>query len=302
MRVLLAYDGSAGADDALGLTAGMAWPPDTTIHVVNIIEPVTLAMVGPWDRGAGFSAELDAAISAYAQERLESAVDRLRGTGREADGRLLRGRAGSTILDVAGELGVDVIIVGSRGQGAISSLVLGSVSGEVVDHAAVPVMVARAATLSRIVVATDGSPSAATAEALLADWPIFASVPIEVVSVVDVELPWASGVAPTAYSRVLEAYAEDLRIARQNHERLATDAAERLRAAGRDARSWLREGDAATEIVAVARQQGAELIVLGSRGRTGLTRLLLGSVARNVVSGSEASVLIVREAAGAPDD
>ncbi len=64
MRVLLAYDGSAGADDALGLTAGIAWPADTTIHVVNIIEPVTLAMVGPWDRGAAFSADLDEAISA----------------------------------------------------------------------------------------------------------------------------------------------------------------------------------------------------------------------------------------------
>ena len=51
----------------------------------------------------------------------------------------------------------------------------------------------------------------------------------------------------------------------------------------------------AGEIIAAAEKRGADLIVLGSRGRTGLTRLLLGSVARNVLSGSTASVLVVHE-------
>lgn len=300
MRVLLAYDGSAGADQALALSGGIAWPPETAIHVVNVLEPVALAVIGPFDRGAGYSPELDAAISGYAEERLTHALDQLRAGGHRADGRVLRGRAGSAILDAANEIGADVIIVGSRGHGAISSLLLGSVSGEVVDHASCPVLVARGATLRRAVIATDGSPAAAAAESLLAGWPVFASVPIEVVSVVDVDLPWLSGIAPTAYAQVLETHAEELRVQRHNHERLATDAAERLRAAGRDARPWLREGDPATEIVAVAGEQGADLIVLGSRGRTGLTRLLLGSVARNVVSGSEVSVLIVHERPG-PD-
>jgi len=57
----------------------------------------------------------------------------------------------------------------------------------------------------------------------------------------------------------------------------------------------MRDGDAAGEIVAVAEQRGADLVVPGSRGRTGMTRLLLGSVARNVLSASPASVLIARD-------
>ena len=95
--------------------------------------------------------------------------------------------------------------------------------------------------------------------------------------------------------KVLETYAADLREAKAEHERIATDAAARLRESGRAVDVEVRAGDAAEEIIAVVEQQRADLVVLGSRGRTGLTRLLLGSVARNVLSGSTASVLIVRD-------
>jgi nucleotide-binding universal stress UspA family protein len=56
-------------------------------------------------------------------------------------------------------------------------------------------------------------------------------------------------------------------------------------------------GDAAAEIVAEAAAWKADLVVLGSRGHTGLTRVVLGSVARNVLQGTDASVLIVRDPA-----
>jgi nucleotide-binding universal stress UspA family protein len=199
------------------------------------------------------------------------------------------------IIDEARTLGADLVIMGSRGHGAIASLLLGSVSTEVTDHAPCPVLVARVGTLSQVVFATDESPSALAAESLLAGWPIFDGMPIRVVSVAHVEHPWATGIAPTMYGRVLEAYAADLRDARQTHQRLAAEAATRLREAGRLTEPELREGDPAAEIIAVAEERGADLIVLGSRGHAGLMRILLGSVARNVLHGSSASVLIVRE-------
>ncbi|MCZ7538316.1 MAG: universal stress protein [Acidimicrobiia bacterium] len=59
----------------------------------------------------------------------------------------------------------------------------------------------------------------------------------------------------------------------------------------------MRVGDAAAEILEEASTWRADLIVLGSRGLTGLSRLLLGSVARNVLQGTESSVLIVHDAA-----
>src|SRR5207253_1427641 len=120
------------------------------------------------------------------------------------------------------------------------------------------------------------SPSAQAAEAILARWSIFAGLPIHVLSVAEVVHPWTTGIAPTMYGQVLDAYAAELRESKVQHHRIATDAAGRLRESGRRVDSEMRDGDAALEIIAVAEKRGADLIVLGSRGRTGLTRLLLG--------------------------
>ncbi len=57
----------------------------------------------------------------------------------------------------------------------------------------------------------------------------------------------------------------------------------------------LREGDPAGEIVAAAREDGADLVIMGSRGHTGVTRLVLGGVAHAVLTHAPCSVLIVRD-------
>ena len=295
MRVLLAYDGSAGAAEAAALTDAIPWPSDSVLRVVSVIEPILTPMSGPWDRGSVLSPELDAAVTASANETLRQVVERLGSSGRSVGGSALRGRAASTIVDDAREFRADLVIVGSRGHGAIATLLLGSVSSEVVDHAPCPVLVARGPSLSRAVFATDGSPSAQAAEAILARWPIFAGLPVHVLSVAEVVHPWTTGIAPTMYGQVLDAYAAELRESKAQHQRIATDAAARLRESGRQVDSEMRDGDAAGQIIAAAEKRGADLIVLGSRGRTGLTRLLLGSVARNVLSGSTASILVVHE-------
>ena len=69
----------------------------------------------------------------------------------------------------------------------------------------------------------------------------------------------------------------------------------RLRRLSRSYR--LRQGDPAAEIVTVAEGSGCDLIVLGSHGRTGLRRALLGSVAEGVLRRAPCPVLTVRCAA-----
>ena len=295
MRALLAYDGSAGADEAVGLAAAMDWPSNSALRVVSVFEPLMTPIAGSWDGGAAMAPEVDESMTAYATDRMRAVLVRLDSPDRSVESKVLRGRVADAIIDDARDFRADVVIVGSRGHGTIASLLLGSVSSEVVDQAPCPVLVARRANLSRVVFATDQSPSAQAAEAVLARSPIFAGVPIHVMSVADVVGPWTTGIAPTMDEMVLETYAADLREAKAEHKQIATEAAARLRDSGRAVDVEVRVGDAAEEIIAVVEQQRADLVVLGSRGRTGLTRLLLGSVARNVLSGCTASVLIVRD-------
>lgn len=299
MRILLAHDGSPGAAHAAELARSIRWPADSSVRVVSVLEP-TLVALNAWAGTAGaYRPEVDEAITAYLNDELAAVVNELSGPDRSVEGALLRGRPGTAIVDEAKAFEADLVVIGSRGHGSIASLVLGSVSAEVVDHAPCPVLVARRSQLGRVVFATDGSASATTAEQILARWPIFDGLPIRVVSVADVPQPWRTGIAPTMYAQVADAYARDLKEGQAEHRRLAEETAARLVSAGRDATADVRTGDAASEIIAAAAASDADLVVLGSRGRTGLTRALLGSVARNVAHGSEASTLVVRELARA---
>ena len=225
-------------------------------------------------------------------------VDRFRRAGIEAEGVVLTGRPASVVVDEAQRLGADLVVAGSRGHGPIASLVLGSVSAELVDRAHSPVLVVRGDTADRVLFPTDGSPSALDAEKVLTAWPVFEGAAIRVLSVADVPRPWQSGLAPTMVRQVMDAYARDLEDATEQHEALARDASGRMTAAGRTVETTVRTGDAAAEIIDEASAWPADLVVMGSRGLTGLSRFVLGSVARNVLQGSPSSVLVVRHEAG----
>jgi nucleotide-binding universal stress UspA family protein len=295
MRILIAYDSSSGAEQSLRLADSLDWPADSTLRIVAVIEP-TLLFVGA--RMAGGldvpSPEVDAVITAYQQEQVTRAVQSLRSAGRTVEGIVLRGRPATALVEEATRFGADLVVAGSRGRGTISSLLLGSVSAEVVDHASCPVLVSRTPSINRVIFATDGSGPSAAAETVLSTWPIFEHLAIQVVSVADVVEPWHAGIAPTMYRQVFEAHAKDLAEARGEHSRIAEETTARLRALGRQAEAAMRTGDAAAELIAAA-DGAADVVVIGSRGRTGLARVVLGSVARNVLHGSKASVLVVHE-------
>jgi nucleotide-binding universal stress UspA family protein len=76
--------------------------------------------------------------------------------------------------------------------------------------------------------------------------------------------------------------------------RILAHARERLRSAGHPATGSIRCGDAAEEIIAAAREEKADLIVVGSANRSALGRLFLGSVSARVLSHAPCSVLIAR--------
>jgi len=210
---------------------------------------------------------------------------------------LARGRPGTVIVDQAREMDADLIVVGHRGMGRWESMLLGSVSAEVVDHAPCPVLVARDDQLGPIVLADDGSGHARTAECVILHWPLFSGLPVTVVTVSEAGFPYAAAVAPILYSDTVTAYGASFGAERVARRAACEAAATRLCQGGFEATAEVRDGDAAHQIIASACVHGAGIIVVGSRGQTGLRRLVLGSVARNVLLHAPCSVLVVREGA-----
>lgn len=282
MRVLVGYDGSPGAGVALDLVRAVDWPEGTEIRLLTVVED---AAVGASSfPTSGEARRLFDAARARAEVKLEIVAGRLAGMAPVVDRLVAFGRPSAAIDDAARSFAADLVVLGSRGDGPLAALLLGSVSGEVAERAMCPVLIARTTEIDRVVLATDGSPSSREAESVVAASPVFSKSTIEVVSVANLAFAYVGLLDHTVHDVALEAEARGI----------ADEAALRLRAAGRDARPRVRLGDPATQVVALAQAVGAGLTVVGSRGRLGFTGLLLGSVARNVLYSSPSSVLVVR--------
>lgn len=298
MRILLAVDGSVCSDHATNLVASLPLPPDSAVRVVAVLQPFADALALSYAAAGDASANMESEEerdARHLREAIGRAETALKRDGLAVDGFLVRGRPASSIVDEAAGMNADLVVLGSRGHGTIATMVLGSTAAEVVDHAPCPVLVARSDALGRLVFADDGSPSARGAEAVLATWTIFASQHLDVVTVAEVGVPVAAGFTPGLYDQVLESYSKSADEAREETAAEAKTATHRLLEAGYDAEAVTLEGDAAAELVKYAAAHSIGTIVMGTRGRTGLTRLLLGSVARNVLLHARSSVLIVRE-------
>lgn len=109
------------------------------------------------------------------------------------------------------------------------------------------------------------------------------------------EAPLLNGSAPAGAAEVA-AWERTMDETHQDASTHAWEAHAELARAGIDATVEVRRGDAAEQILSVARRTD-DLIVIGCRGRTGLARLVLGSVSRRVLTGAVGSVLVIKAGA-----
>jgi len=294
MRILVATDGSPAAHKALDLVAGLGWPKGSTIRILEVIETEARAF-GVWPvLGLADADDLESRVLHHASATVSASERHLGGRDFAVEGRVTRGRPATEIVEEARRFGADLVVLGSRGHGTIEAMVLGSVSAEVVERARVPVLVVRGPEprLEHVLVAWDHSPAARAAADLLGRWPVFGPASIRVLSVADLGAAWWAGFPPPGAAESGAAYLAAAEESRRAHVAMAHELAEELRVAGRTATGISSEGQPGAEIIDAAAEWPADLVVMGTHARHGLSRLLLGSVARNVVLHAGCSVLV----------
>lgn len=293
MRILLALDGSEGAATAVALVRALPWSTDTAIEAVRVVEPMASVFGTP---GVVFDGPIDAVLDLPAARReLEAEVAGLPRDGLIVTTRVLVGRPATVLVAHAREASVDLVVIGSRGRGPIASMVLGSVSAEVAVDAPCPVLVARRTGVRRVLVAVDGTPEADRVidEVIAASY--LRSTHVQVISVAPPSIPGPGVLMGGGFGLPIAAYEEAVEAARRDLEQRAAAAADRLAAGGLDASWCVPHGDAAVTIIDHATRGEADLIVVGRHDRSDLRRLLLGSVARNVLLHAHSSVLVLHE-------
>lgn len=284
-RILLATDLSEGAARAFEWAALLASRHDAMLEIVHAIDvgsgsrSIPLAIL---DRVAGGLADLERT----ARER-----------GAEVRSRHRRGRSWEVILEAAETSGADLIVVGSRGTTPYSAVRLGSTADRIVRMSPTPVLTVHGDDTWRdgakrsctILVATDFSPEtyAAAATALRLGYGgthrcrlvlVHAWYPVGAFAT-----DGAEGMLSLAAWPEAEAAGEEL-------ERFAAIYRDR----GVEVETIVRAGYPATVIETAASEVGADLIALGTHGRTGLARLMIGSVAERVLHHARCPVLTTR--------
>lgn len=275
-------------DPVLPAAVALARRLGAVLHVVHTYElpqPVLAAYAG-----AGWvEPEIIERYGQSLQQSLEAQVERL-ADGHAVHTRAVYGAASRILCEVAQEVGADLLIVGATRQGPMLRHILGSTAERVVRGSHVPVLVLRPpfeVSAARVLLTTDLSALSAAAVARgveLTDGLVRDASP----ELRCVLVTWYSAALPPPLER------------EQLEEVARSELARFLRESGLEARNVegrVRIGDPPKEIVTESVDWGADLLVLGTHGRTGVSRYFLGSVAASVLRSALCNVLVIPAAA-----
>jgi nucleotide-binding universal stress UspA family protein len=281
-RILLATDGSKDAWLATNTAIGIAMFTRSELHIVNV-GFVAPALLRPPDVEPSWAEK-------EARRILNEEIRNIENVGgKVTESHLRMGAAAQEIVNLAEELKVGLIAVGSRGRSRIKRSLMGSVSDSVISHAHCPVLVVRLKSLilpACILVATDGSEEATLAAKTAAELADRTYSELHLVCIADTYSSYyvkrEPGLAENLQRRAQEVLEDQVKRIEQSGGKVAAKHAR------------VSERHPSDGIVRVAEEIEADLVVMGSRGVGGIKRALMGSVSHSVVRYTHCPVLVVR--------
>lgn len=285
--ILLPTDGSDGASVAVDHVLDIATAHDATVHIINVADTTRDSVVQ-------IRGDVVDALEEKGEEIVSDAAERAHERGVSTVTEVLQGEPYSTILDYAELRDVDVIAMPTHGRGGLSRLLLGSTTERVVRTSDVPVLTIRPDSdvttthpYRNVLVPTDGSDCARTALETSVDVAREETAGLHLLSVVDVTSLGAD-VRIQMQVQFLEENATEIV---EDATEYATDASVEP-VSGLVALGTSIHG----EILSYIDEHDIDLIVVGTHGRTGFDRYMLGSVTEKLVRTSPIPVLTVRPA------
>lgn len=290
--ILLAVDGTPASDRAIELLEGYR---GESARINVVVVNVQSRPVGIWPEAAIDVRLIESALLASGQQIVDAAMGRLRAAGIRADSAVRLGFAADGVLREAQSQGASLIVMGTRGHGALHGFALGSVALRVTHGGAVPVCLLQPETKLpahlgrslRVMLALDGSEPALRAAHLLASWRGW-------LGDLDVQMVYVQ--QPLGYLQtVLPPHDDVIQQWSTRAGEIATQAARDLFAKeGVRNHLHLTVGDAAKEIVHLASATRCELLVLGTRGLGAAHHALVGSVALKAAAHAAMPVILVK--------
>ena len=294
-RILAATDFSPTSAAALEWATLLAKTHGAAIVVVHSLAPPIPPAASP--DFIALPPDFQEQYRLAAQQRLTEAAERARAQGVSVTQDLELGPAAPTLLELATKHAVDMIVVGTHGLTGFRHLLLGSTAERIVQGATVPVLTVHPGDANKhrafrtILIPTDFSEDATHAirEARRVLHAVDGKARLVLLHAYHLPVEFtALGTVPVT-PRLFTDAAEQ---ARAQLEQLAVP----LRKLGLSVDVVAREGYPPTVIEEEARAANADLIAMGTHGRSGIRHFLLGSTAERVVQHAPCPVLTVRRA------
>lgn len=277
--VLLAYDASPDADQALRWAAEEARSVGAPLVVVAVEDVQPVPMVVPVRHG------VVQPVPTWVPAALDRARSSLDGSGLDVTYEHRVGRVASGLVEAART--ASVVVLGSRGHGRVGEAIMGSVSNDVARHAACPVVVVREPhdpTSRRIVVGIDGSPGSQAALAYACRRAERTGETVTAVHGWHVHAP-----STDVWSAIPRTLKDE-----EGRRLLLAESVAGVREDHPDVRLELEAIAVEPASCLVGASSGASLVVVGSRGLGLVGGLLLGSVSQDVLHRAQCPVAVVR--------
>lgn len=299
--ILVPLDRSAFGEYALPLALGIARRAPASVQLVHVCTPPSQAPGSESqqldrERALAYLTDLATCLSPRWRVPISTAV--------------LDGRAADQLYAHAIAIGADLVVMTTHGYGPLSRMWMGSVADTLVRRLPMPVLLTRPhdqaldlleevhdQTFTHVLIPLDGS---ALAEEML-EPALALGVPFDAkYTLVQAITPPVLGYAPAALAVALdEQIMEQLRAAAREYlDRLA----QRLRDQGRQVDTHILIGSPAAAILNYVYEHNVDLVAMATHGRSGVARMLLGSVADKIIRGAGVPVLLRRPAAELAED